>query len=161
MVQLNVGGHLFSTTLSTLRKSPDSRLAEMFGGQPNKVRPDAQGRFFIDRDGSHFGPVLEFLRSERLPTENVQEVGARSDRCVRSFNPRLTVCVCGGGQVYKEAVHYNIKPLIKRLEEAPQMFGELVGRQQFLSRVPHYKENIEVSLTHSGGRSKRGGASYT
>ncbi|MED6260909.1 hypothetical protein ATANTOWER_031133 [Ataeniobius toweri] len=119
VVQLNVGGHLFSSTLSTLRKHPDSKLAELFSIQP-KVSTDAQGRFFIDRDGSHFGAVLEFLRSEKLPTENIQ-------------------------QVYKEAVHYNIKPLVKRLEETPELFGELVGRQQFLSRVPHYKENIELS----------------
>ncbi|XP_050923289.1 BTB/POZ domain-containing protein KCTD14 isoform X1 [Lates calcarifer] len=120
VVQLNVGGHLFSTSLNTLRKHPDSRLAELFGGHP-KLRPDAQGRYFIDRDGSHFGAVLGFLRSEQLPTENIQEV-------------------------HREAVYYNIKPLIKRLEETPQLFGELVGRQQFLSRVPHYKENIEVLI---------------
>ena len=73
MVQLNVGGHLFSTSLSTLRKHPDSKLAELFGGQP-KLRTDAQGRYFLDRDGSHFGAVLEFLRSEQLPTENIPEV---------------------------------------------------------------------------------------
>lgn len=52
-------------------------------------------------------------------------------------------------QVHKEAVHYNIKPLIKLLEETPRLFGELVGRQQFLSRVPHYKENIEASCTRT------------
>ncbi|XP_072247767.1 BTB/POZ domain-containing protein KCTD14 [Leuresthes tenuis] len=120
IVQLNVGGHLFSTTLSTLRKHPESKLAELFGAHP-KLRTDAQGRYFIDRDGSHFGAVLEFLRSEQLPTENTQEV-------------------------LKEAVHYNIAPLIKRLEETPRLFGELVGRQQFISRVPHYKENIEVLI---------------
>uniref|UniRef100_A0A8C6MBR5 Potassium channel tetramerization domain containing 14 n=1 Tax=Nothobranchius furzeri TaxID=105023 RepID=A0A8C6MBR5_NOTFU len=120
VVQLNVGGQLFSTTLSTLRKHPDSRLAELFSGHP-KPRIDAQGRLFIDRDGTHFGPVLEFLRSEKLPTENIREV-------------------------HEEAVHYGIKALVKRLEETPQMFGELVGRQQFLSRVPHYKENIEVLI---------------
>ncbi|KAM4566553.1 BTB/POZ domain-containing protein KCTD14 [Odontesthes bonariensis] len=120
IVQINVGGHLFSTTLSTLRKHPESKLAELFGGHP-KLRTDAQGRYFIDRDGSHFGAVLEFLRSELLPTKNIREV-------------------------HKEAVHYNIAPLIKGLEETPQLFGELVGRQQFLSRVPHYKENIEVLM---------------
>ncbi|XP_047450443.1 BTB/POZ domain-containing protein KCTD14 isoform X2 [Mugil cephalus] len=120
VVQLNVGGHLFSTTLSTLRKHPDSKLAEMFSGPP-KLLTDAQGRCFIDRDGSHFGPVLDFLRSEQMPSENILEV-------------------------YKEAVHYDIKPLVKRLEDAPQLFGELVGRQPFLSRVPHYKENIEVLI---------------
>ncbi|XP_008424721.1 BTB/POZ domain-containing protein KCTD14 [Poecilia reticulata] len=120
VVQLNVGGHLFSTTLGTLRRHPDSKVAELLGSQP-KVSTDAQGRLFIDRDGSHFGAVLEFLRSEKLPTENIREV-------------------------YAEAVHYNIKPLMKRLEETPELFGELVGRQQFLSRVPHYKENIEVLI---------------
>ncbi|CAK6981538.1 BTB/POZ domain-containing protein KCTD14 [Scomber scombrus] len=120
VVQLNVGGLLFSTSLGQLRKHPESKLAELFSGQP-KLRTDAQGRYFIDRDGSHFGAVLEFLRSDRLPTDNIQEV-------------------------HKEAVYYNIKPLIKRLEETPQLFGELVGRQQFLSRVPHYKENIEVLI---------------
>lgn len=73
VVQLNVGGHLFSTSLSTLRKHPDSKLAEMFTGQP-KLRTDTQGRCFIDRDGSHFGAVLDFLRTEQLPTENIKEV---------------------------------------------------------------------------------------
>lgn len=120
VVQLNVGGHLYTTTLSTLRKHSDSKLAELFSGPP-KLRADTQGRYFIDRDGSHFGAILEFLRSEQLPKENIPEV-------------------------HKEAVHYNIKPLIKRLEETPRLFGELVGRQQFLSRVPHYKENIEVLI---------------
>lgn len=73
VVQLNVGGHLYATTLSTLRKHPDSKLAEIFSGPP-KLRADAQGRYFIDRDGSHFGAILEFLRSEQLPKENIQEV---------------------------------------------------------------------------------------
>ncbi|XP_029026688.1 BTB/POZ domain-containing protein KCTD14 isoform X2 [Betta splendens] len=115
-VPLNVGGRLFSTTLSTIRKHPESKLAEML-----RAQSDATGCCFIDRDGSHFGAVLQFLRAETLPTDNIKEV-------------------------HREAVFYNIKPLIKRLEESPQLFGELVGRQQFLARVPHYKENIEVLI---------------
>nr|XP_057936205.1 BTB/POZ domain-containing protein KCTD14 [Doryrhamphus excisus] len=118
VVNLNVGGHRFCTTLSTLRKYPTSKLAEWFGA-PSKLLRDGEGHYFLDRDGSHFGAVLEYLRSDRLPTENLQ-------------------------QVHKEAVHYNITALSKRLEESPLLFGELVGRKQFLSRVPHYKENIEV-----------------
>lgn len=73
VVQLNVGGHMYSTSLSTLRKHPDSKLAELFSGQP-KLHTDAQGRYFIDRDGCHFRAILEFLRSDWLPTENIQEV---------------------------------------------------------------------------------------
>lgn len=146
VVQLNVGGHLFSTTLGSLRKHQDSKLAELFGSAA-KVCTDAQGRFFIDRDGSHFGAVLEFLRSERLPTENIREVWAHltltPNKQTRALLNHFITCVWA--QVYKEAVHYDIKPLIKGLQETPELFGELVGRQQFLSRVPQYKENIEVS----------------
>ncbi len=75
-MQLNVGGHLFSTCLSTLRKHTDSRLAELFSGQI-RLRTDALGRYFIDRDGSHFGAILDFLRSDSLPTENIEEVSYR------------------------------------------------------------------------------------
>lgn len=74
-MQLNVGGHLYSTSLSTLRKHPDSKLAELFSGQP-KLHTDPQGRYFIDRDGRNFRAILEFLRSDLLPTENIQEVGS-------------------------------------------------------------------------------------
>ncbi|XP_030236108.1 BTB/POZ domain-containing protein KCTD14 isoform X2 [Gadus morhua] len=115
VVHLNVGGHLFSTFLSTLTRHPDSRLAEL------RLRTDDGGRYFIDRDGTHFGAVLDYLRMDRVPTENIKEV-------------------------LREALHYDIKPLVKLLSEAPQNFGETVGRQQFLSRVPHYLENIEVLI---------------
>ncbi|XP_015196707.1 BTB/POZ domain-containing protein KCTD14 [Lepisosteus oculatus] len=120
VVQLNVGGRLYSTSLGTLRRFPSSKLAEMFNGQP-KLRTDAEGRYFIDRDGTHFRHVLEFLRTQRLPTENVPEV-------------------------YKEALFYDIEPLAKQLEDSPQIFGEVVGRQQFLARVPNYRENLEVII---------------
>ncbi|XP_029111760.1 BTB/POZ domain-containing protein KCTD14 [Scleropages formosus] len=118
VVQLNIGGQLFSTTLSTLRRCPDSKLADMFAGPP-KLRADADGRFFLDRDGRHFGPILEFLRTGRLPTEHVREV-------------------------YAEAVFYGIAPLVKQLEDSPQLFGETVARRQFLARVPNYAENLEL-----------------
>lgn len=143
-MQLNVGGRLFSTALSTLRKHPDSKLAELFTGQP-KLCADARGGYFIDRDATHFGAVLEFLRSEQLPADHIQEVRVTPLQETQGAQGAFLICVCVCVKVYKEAVYYNIKPLMKRLEETPQMFGELVGRQQFLSRVPHYRENIEVS----------------
>ncbi|KAJ8368038.1 hypothetical protein SKAU_G00080660 [Synaphobranchus kaupii] len=120
IVQLNIGGHVYCTSLSTLRKFPNSKLADMFNGQP-KLQTDGGGRFFIDRDGTHFKGVLDFLRSQRLPTEHVQEV-------------------------YQEALFYDIKPLVKQLEEMPELFGEMVGRQQFLARLPNYRENLEVII---------------
>lgn len=92
----------------------------MFSGSP-KLKTDAEGRYFIDRDGTYFGQILEYLRTQAVPTHHVQEV-------------------------HREAVFYEIKPLVKILEEMPQLFGETVGRQQFLSRVANYQENLEIII---------------
>ncbi|NXM78016.1 KCD14 protein, partial [Serilophus lunatus] len=120
IVELNVGGEMYTTTLSTLKKHPGSKLAEMFTGQP-KLRTDSEGRFFIDRPGTYFKYILEYLRSNQVPTQCIQDV-------------------------YKEALFYDIEPLIKQLEDSPEIFGELVARKQFLARVPNYSENIELMI---------------
>ena len=66
VVTLNVGGQLYTTTKATLTKYPDSMLGAMFGGQFISSTYDAQGNYFIDRDGTLFRHVLNFLRSGRL-----------------------------------------------------------------------------------------------
>lgn len=92
----------------------------MFTGPPKLVK-DKDGRFFIDRDGTHFGAVLDYLRMEEVPIKHLVEV-------------------------HKEAVYYGIKPLVKVLEDTPHFFGETMGRKQFLSRVRNYQENLEVII---------------
>ncbi len=62
MVRLNIGGIKFATTLATICKYPDSMLAAMFGGRFAAPMMDAEGCYFIDRDGSHFRFILNFLR---------------------------------------------------------------------------------------------------
>jgi len=59
---LNVGGSKFETTLSTLTRYPDSMLGAMFSGR-HEVPPDDEGYVFIDRDGTHFRAILNFLRT--------------------------------------------------------------------------------------------------
>uniref|UniRef100_H2ZZM4 Potassium channel tetramerization domain containing 14 n=2 Tax=Latimeria chalumnae TaxID=7897 RepID=H2ZZM4_LATCH len=120
VISLNVGGHIYTTTLSTLKKYPRSKLYDMFNGHP-KLPMDLKGRYFIDRDGAYFRYILEYLRSQQVPTQFIQEI-------------------------YKEALFYEVEPLVKQLEDSPQIFGEQVGRQQFLARVPNYAENIEVMI---------------
>lgn len=109
------------TMLGTLKKYPGSKLATMFSSSQPKPRTDSEGRYFIDRPGTYFKYILEYLRSNQVPAQDVQEV-------------------------YKEALFYDIEPLIKQLEDSPQIFGELVARKQFLARVPSYMENIELMV---------------
>ncbi|KAI9251248.1 BTB/POZ protein [Sporodiniella umbellata] len=65
-IKLNVGGQLFQTSLSTLRRDPHSLLAVMFG-DPKTVQPDADQSYFIDRDGTYFRLVLNYLRDLKVP----------------------------------------------------------------------------------------------
>ena len=64
-VKLNVGGQYFVTSVQTLRKDPNSMLAAMFSGKfDTKISED--GSFFIDRDGTHFRFILNYLRDGEL-----------------------------------------------------------------------------------------------
>ena len=60
-VLLNVGGHRFETSRQTLVSVPDTYLASLFSGR-FELASDAEGAYFIDRDGAHFRHVLNFLR---------------------------------------------------------------------------------------------------
>lgn len=60
-VSLNIGGHNFTTSILTLTKIEDSFLAVMFSGRYNLQR-ESDGSFFIDRDGTNFRFVLNYLR---------------------------------------------------------------------------------------------------
>ena len=64
-VKLNVGGHFFTTSVQTLTKDPNSMLAAMFSGK-FEMKPSEDGSFFIDRDGTHFRFILNYLRNGEL-----------------------------------------------------------------------------------------------
>ena len=64
-VKLNVGGQHFVTSVQTLRKDPNSMLAAMFSGKFD-TKPSEDGSFFIDRDGTHFRFILNYLRTGKL-----------------------------------------------------------------------------------------------
>ena len=88
-VHLNVGGHLFITSKSTLLNDPNSILAAMFS-QRFKLEKQKDGSYFVDRDGTHFRHVLNYLRMGRLPRSVIEEVG---------------------DELLEEAEFYNIKGL--------------------------------------------------
>lgn len=96
IIRLNVGGISFTTSLDTLLSDENSMLALMFSGRYN-VEKDEEGRYFIDRDGTHFRYILNFLRdgSTYIPYTNKQLVD----------------------ELYEEVKFYQIEELLARLEK--------------------------------------------
>ena len=68
VITLNVGGALFTTTVATLTKYPNSLLAAMFDPESERppARQDKQGNFFIDGEPKPFEMILRFLRRGKL-----------------------------------------------------------------------------------------------
>lgn len=125
MINLNVGGYLFTTSLSTLTKFEESMLSVMFSGRHEIVK-DENGRYFIDRDGKFFRHVLNFCRSNDLPPEDVAL------------------------EVLKEAEFFCMTTLIERLETVAPKVISLRRREYFRNLIPDYeltKNNIIQKAT--------------
>ena len=61
VIKLDVGGHIFATTIATLTRFPDSMLGTVFSG--HALTTEEAGTFFFDRDGTLFRYILNYLRS--------------------------------------------------------------------------------------------------
>jgi hypothetical protein len=60
-VELNIGGYRFETSVQTLRRIPQTFFDAYFSGRyAQDVCND--GSIFVDRDGEHFGHILEYVR---------------------------------------------------------------------------------------------------
>jgi len=70
VVEINVGGVVYTTSRRTLVSDHDSVLSKWFGpGTDSEEKPlvrDGQGRCFIDRDGVLFRYILDYLRCGQL-----------------------------------------------------------------------------------------------
>jgi hypothetical protein len=60
-VELNVGGYRFETSVQTLRRIPGTYFDIYFSGRYAQEVCD-DGSIFVDRNGEHFGHVLEYMR---------------------------------------------------------------------------------------------------
>jgi BTB/POZ domain len=79
LVVLNVGGHTFTTTRSTLFSVPGSYLEAMFSGRhAHCAHQTVDGAYFIDRDGrfvqaksvAALFPLLNFVHIESFSSKN-------------------------------------------------------------------------------------------
>ncbi|NXL64786.1 KCNRG protein, partial [Chordeiles acutipennis] len=70
VVILSVGGVRFVTQASTLQRFPESRLARMLNNDDQEFKL-VNGEFFVDRDGTLFSYIMDFLRTLQvsLPTD--------------------------------------------------------------------------------------------
>ena len=71
-IKLNVGGNIYQTSLETLTKHPESLVTEMFSTRFD-LKQSIDGSYFIDRDGTHFRHILNYLRSGTAPLPSVLE----------------------------------------------------------------------------------------
>ncbi|XP_060601137.1 uncharacterized protein LOC132754513 isoform X2 [Ruditapes philippinarum] len=126
IVELNVGGELMATTLSTLQKEPNSWLTAMILGQ-NTGYTDKKGRYFIDSDCKIFRHILQYLRFEVLP-------------------PIFT-----SQEVYKLAKQFNIRSLVDQLENVHavryQTVTENAKREIDIERYEKFKMQIVEKVT--------------
>uniref|UniRef100_A0A4W5QT37 Potassium channel tetramerization domain containing 1 n=1 Tax=Hucho hucho TaxID=62062 RepID=A0A4W5QT37_9TELE len=65
-VHIDVGGHMYTSSLATLTKYPESRIGRLFNGTEPIVLDSLKQHYFIDRDGHMFRYILNFLRMAKL-----------------------------------------------------------------------------------------------
>ena len=109
VIELNVGGSHFATLRSTLTKYPDTLLA-MLVTTDVPVATDAAGRIFIDRDGTHFGTILQFLRDGHVIFAPKTMNGSRLSPATGVLERALELRI--------EAEYYGLDALIVLLKNA-------------------------------------------
>ncbi|CAN9498650.1 unnamed protein product [Ophioblennius macclurei] len=94
-VHIDVGGHMYTSSLATLTKFPESRIGRLFSGAEPIVLDSLKQHYFIDRDGDIFRYILSFLRTcKLLLPEDFQDFP----------------------QLYEEARFYQLTPMVRELE---------------------------------------------
>ena len=121
VVQLNVGGRLFTTTLQTLTSHAGSYFAKRFTGDFNSTTlPD--GAHFIDRDPQQFSAVLEYMRNGYCPLPVLKE-----DRL----------------KLYIEADFYGLESLKAFIGgEALEMYSTILQRSSAAALDPEMKQAV-------------------
>ena len=157
-VKLNVGGQHFATSVQTLTKDPNSMLASMFSGRFD-MKPSEDGSFFIDRDGTHFRFILNFLRTGKLTLPEgatfIKELEEEAEfyqiqGLIDALGPaKLTVyakrCTCTPNEPFGESTiltNVGYRTILKGW-----LTGVLVGEWRLLFRAS--RDGFAASAFHS------------
>ena len=118
VIVLDVGGKKFTSSLQTMLAEPDSLLGRMVSGRhPQEIQKD--GSIFIDRDGTHFGIILNYLRGAITSKKQLPD----------DLNT-LSLLSC-------EVQYYELKGLLKIIEPIENKQNAITepdqGMERFLS----------------------------
>ncbi|KAG7524643.1 BTB/POZ domain-containing protein KCTD1 isoform X1 [Solea senegalensis] len=116
-VHIDVGGHMYTSSLATLTKFPESRIGRLFDGTEPIVLDSLKQHYFIDRDGHMFRYILNFLRTSKLLIPD-------------DFKDYSLL--------YEEARYFQLQPMLAELERWRQ--------DQELSRVSRPCECLVVRV---------------
>lgn len=87
LITLDVGGKVFKTRLSSLLSYPQTYLGAMVTTHMSQLKyDDPEGtRFFLDRNGDYFGPILDFYRTGEfvIPSALDQDLALREAQFFR------------------------------------------------------------------------------
>jgi hypothetical protein len=83
-ITLDVGGRTFSTFLETLMRFEDSYFYGLLNS--GNFLPGPDGSYFIDRDPTHFGLIMTYLRKGEFPIKKLKtmtswEIGELEEEC--------------------------------------------------------------------------------
>jgi len=85
IIHLNIGGRRFSTSKETLLRDPNCMLAAMFSGR-HRCDKQPDGTYFIDRDGTYFSYILNYLRDGEVDLPDDQQACKALLREARFYN---------------------------------------------------------------------------
>lgn len=145
IITLNVGGHLYTTSLSTLTKYPDSMLGAMFSGRMPSAQ-DKNGYYFIDRDGVLFRYILNFLRTSALSLpDDFKEI----DLIVKEaefYQIKLLVELVKGMQRRKETIEKQDYIEIVMEDPGNWPYCTFLGREEILRQVPEIAKYLNSRM---------------
>ncbi|XP_050312298.1 BTB/POZ domain-containing protein KCTD12 [Anthonomus grandis grandis] len=99
VIDLNVGGVIYTTTLKTLTSHPNSKLYRIFTGSET-VDLDSKGRFFLDVDGVLFRYVLDFMRDGHIILPNCfREKERLKSEAEKLLLPRLVEAIASENRI--------------------------------------------------------------
>ena len=125
-ITLNIGGKIFMTTYQTLTKYKESLFYKMFDEKYNTQPNSKNNSYFIDRDGTHFRYILNYLRNGKLILPSNKE-------------ERIDLI----NELIDEAGYYNIESLINVLKIAEH---EIIEQDSVMNEEKENKRNF-VNLT--------------